>query len=522
MKKLLISLLSLTLVSSTSLFCVSSSKVAIKIQEDKRQALDEVLEKNAIKISKTDKLKYNLNIDQYEKKFLKKRIFSTKSTLEEKANNYIKLFDIQNSFGTQRIYVYDKDNIESEIYSFVDNELNEQESIKYDFDEEMKFINSYSHINSLHYDYGFQNAMSNLYLKKIADSNDEEKQYLSNYAWSKYEKPVEQESKPDFFSQTINGFSQVYSFVNDVLLIGLDLAISAALSFLFVNPLTTTLLPAIIPLASTALTKIGFPVSEKIVKKIVKGIVKKAVKTPLKKDVNGLWIIQAIKQFIKNQNLKPILEKNREFLSDKYGQDVWTDYNNFFMEGFDNGIAGKINSTFGGVSVKDRAVLIFDKIRNPLWNLDSITSHSTAKFREWLPWSTYTNKKTMHHSVDQNKILEFFTATLATKTTWTGTYYGPVNKSREKWYDLDWSANFLEKTTLELKPNISKKSKTIAKLSFINENLKDTRGIAKFFKDNKNEFDNEMEQNTKDILSNYPTNSIRNNYKFLSFGKIFK
>ncbi|PPE05491.1 hypothetical protein [Williamsoniiplasma lucivorax] len=520
MKKLLISLLSLTLMGSTSLVCVSSSKVVSKIQDEKIQAIEDNLEKNAIKISKTDKQKYNINIDKYKKKLFKKRSLSTKSTLEEKSNNHIELFDIKNNVGTQRIYVYDRDKIENEIYSFIDTELNEMQNNDYNFDEEVKFINKYLHINTLHYDNKFKSKMSELFLYKIESSKDEEKQYLSNYAWKQYEKPIREEDKPNYFYQSINGFSQVYSPSDDFILMGMEtlfiLTVSKAL-----GPIKDLALPMVVPIVTKALLSIGIKIPDTITKMIIKSVINNAVSTPLKKILGWSSLTGIIKSILQYDKLRKILFENKKVLTEEYNEDIWDRYFEFFMKGFENGFWGKWNSTFGGTSVKDRAVIIFDEVKNPLWNLKSITSHSTAKFRKWIPWLTYTNQKTVEHNIDKNKKLTFFTATLAVKGTWTGTFYGPVDNDKSGDYDLDWSANFLEKTTLELKPNINKKSTPIAKILFVSENLKYTKNKAKIYQNNKQEFNDAISPKTKDILSKYPIESTTNNYKFLSFGHVF-
>ncbi|PPE04449.1 hypothetical protein EELLY_v1c01240 [Entomoplasma ellychniae] len=206
------------------------------------------------------------------------------SILKEITKKYIKSFDLRNSLGIQRVYTYDKKNIEKEIYSFLNSELNEKESGEYDFDNEVSFVKDYLNIDSINYDDNFKNEISKLYLRKIEMSEDKEKHFLSNYAWPKFEQSVKDETDPFVFSQSINGYSEVYSFTDDILLIGIWFIIAAVISFTVSATLGSGgLLAPAIPLVAVGLTKIGLTISEKVVKLLIKKVITKAVKKPLKK-----------------------------------------------------------------------------------------------------------------------------------------------------------------------------------------------------------------------------------------------
>ncbi|ATQ35223.1 hypothetical protein MENTO_v1c00620 [Mesoplasma entomophilum] len=530
-KIFIITVSAFTLVGSGALVAYSSKNNLDYVQENFKNLREEMLNeyKADFKYSKIlDRELINYGFKENGKAKVNKE--TEYSFLGQETSKYIKVYDYWDEkagyFGARRVYLYEKDKIENIIYNFFDKELNDsyfKQYNYYNFENETSFVNKYLSLSSIHPTNEFENKLSNLYLNKISYANNEELNYLSDYAYNQYEGEIASEKNTDYFVQTINGWDLVGGFMEafKIYLVAFVIVsiITAAIASLIATSAGTGMV-GLIPLKAAivkALTSSGIVVSG-IETSIIASIIAILIKYPIRQNFNAKLIIQ----MIQNKEINSILESNKKALLEGYGEDVWKKYEEYFKKGFNNGLGGKFGSWFGSVSVKDRAVLISDQTKNPLWDLKSAPSNSTAKFREWLPWMTYTKKKNYDHYFNRTQKLTFFTATLATKFTWTGTYYGDINSPMANSYQLDKSGNWLEKTTLNLMPYYLKKTKSTSKSMYISENLKNTRYYATMYKDNKNDFSSSLDYKTKNTLQNYPTLNQYNNSKFASFGIIFK
>lgn len=520
----LFSSLSILSISLSSGLTLTSNQTMLTTVEKNHEL---TLEKNAIKIS--DQISKNIGLEDLKEKFDFSNVkYNNETTLEEKIQKYIKKIDVKLPISTQRFYVYEENKIQNEILDFLDNNLknvNVNENIDNHFyNKDIDFIDKYMNLENLHQTNELQEQIADIYLKKVKTNGDEETKYLSESAWKKYLADFNNEDGANFFAQTINGWSDVHDFSVELMWGIMQLILFAVVGAIVAAAIPTGgTMGAAIPAVISTFQRIGIKLATSTAKmvtkqatKLLKNVIKKGIKAPFKQGIDYI-----IKEIIEKQKLNELLDKNKNFITQTYGENVWNKYSDYFNAGFDNGIAGKLNSIFGNTSVKDRAILMFDQVRNPLWDLNTVETNSIAKFREWLPWKTYTHDKHETHSIDQSKKMILFTATLATQSTWTGTYYGTVDNPLGAYYDIDYSANFLEWTQLTIAPNFTKKNIDVAKCMFISENLKNTKNVAKFYKINQKELQTDVETREKQVYLGYPTESQTKSSRFLLAQKLF-
>ncbi|QEH61427.1 hypothetical protein SCHIN_v1c02300 [Spiroplasma chinense] len=454
----------------------------------------------------------------------------TESYLEKEAEKFIEVYDLKikdGSFSYEvRIRRYNVEKIEKLIYTFLDDELNIHNTKIHDYKEfsiEMTFINAYlndSHINANN---SFEETLSKLYLKKISLANIAEFNYLNTYAYNQYRAEIENERRPNHFTQTINGWKSVESNFDKFMITAFTsittmIITTVILSYVASAVAGTIVFKTLLSVIWKKLTLMGFTnmlfLNVKILVALSMGFL---FSFPISQVFNSVFI----KLYQKN-NISNIIEKNRLFISGEYGEDIFDKYKDFFMGGFSNGIVGKLSSLFGKLGVKDRAVLIFDKIRNPMWDLNYVNSYSYAKYRKWLPWITYEINKSRAHYMNNNaRKMTFFTATLASKSTWLITYFGDIKTPLDNFYEVHHAGNWLEKTRLEITPNFTKKTNSAIKAMYVSKNLRTASVYARVYYGNEMEFA-DLDYRVKNILRNYPKSTNKNVDKFIAFSDIYR
>ncbi|WP_156923100.1 hypothetical protein [Mesoplasma seiffertii] len=263
---------------------------------------------------------------------------------------------------------------------------------------------------------------------------------------------------------------------------------------------------------------------KKALGKVMSFIVKGTIKVTPNKMIN--FILKAlfgIDVSGKNVSIDDFIKKNKEMLQQNYGKNISDKYEKFMKEGFRNGLGHKFLGSFGQENVKDRAIIIFDKTKNPVWNLKNINSYSVGKWRTW--WfflSTYKASAERNYTKNIDKSLVFFTSTLATKGSWTGTYYGPIDNPREGYYDVHWGRAILEWTNLKLTPTFEKKSQIIAKSQFVAKNLDSIESMVDIFEnDSQVLIDSGLEKEEVQLFKNYPKQQGHINKNLRHFSSLF-
>ncbi|MDI4567921.1 MAG: hypothetical protein E7Y34_02450, partial [Mycoplasma sp.] len=210
----------------------------------------------------------------------------------------------------------------------------------------------------------------------------------------------------------------------------------------------------------------------------VERIVSEELKDYLDQDITIVDVIVSFLTFgttlinktnkLQQEKINNYVLRNHNKLAQFYNENTVNTFTQFLKEGFSNGFMGKLSSSFGGESIKDRAYFIYDKKINKHWNLNNVKIKSTAKFRKWFPvWETYTKYGNSYLNVGNNRLS--YGAINASQGTWVGTYYGKIENIKNNYYTLHYNADWLEYINISFEPSYTKISKHIIKEKFIKD-----------------------------------------------------
>ncbi|ATZ16423.1 hypothetical protein JN01_0535 [Entomoplasma freundtii] len=439
-----------------------------------------------------------------------RKVNNSPINIKEEIDNNIKKYEINyqlhdNSY-TGSINIYDNEKIKIIIQSYISKlfnnfEITNLENAQDDFKIIKNYLTLLKEDSPDDYIYTTE-AISKTFNDNIGYfENNKTLNYLNTNGWNLVKGESENENEPDFFSQSFNGWEINRNW--DTFKTIVVTTIVWTIKKLLKEPRKITTMIVVETISSLLIGSVISPIITATILTLVSVIINIVAKYAIKKISKNLSEEVYTAVFgEKPKKLEKTIKENKEIISKVYGSNYGDIFENYLNQGFNNGFWNKIKGAFGKDNIKDRSIFLYNKSANSNWLLKEMKIYSFAKYRKWLPWQTYNVENSRISQENLNNEIVFYSATNATKGSWTGTYFGPIEDAKKNYYDLHWSRNFLEWTSLSITPKFAKVSSALIQSRFVTSSYEMSENIVNIYNEHGKDISKGLDKETKEIVEN--------------------